>query len=1235
MDPISLSTAVGYAAKAGAPKVTSIVAGVVSRRGWAKRAARKSFKKVDRPRPVAPAARWIKRPDVMTEVLFLPDQPGSAAVSGLDRHLVAASRRWRKVAQAERERRLEVVLAAVYDMVLTEHDPRWSTAISSKRVLDMGRRTQQEVTELRQEAQQAREFGTEMELAERLAMVPAHHRDAIRTRWRDSKQDTWRVLSAVTSIETNPQDVVQQWQAARPIWLSAAAVPARLVAADLAWAYGAPRLAAELYAAAARDGAPRAQHLAGRAALLRFDTGEEADARAVVEEFRPLPPDPLFAAVAAVMGEDWARVRETLAIWSPGNPLERMLRFNLFQRLSLLANGSDVIERTGLDAVIAAGTKELGGEHVPMVGLIVARCLVLRAQRAESSHPYRDLSMARDLAVQARDERRAVRAPSADAVAVACEAALAAGDFDRVVTLGDATRQADDREAQDPAVRELVVLARTVRGDDVGPILPADATSAFAAARLRAAVAERAGQDRIPALQEALAAADEDDQRITALAALARAGASDLPGLDEISLKYPEQGREIRALADIAQGRGDQAIRSLRSLATTSMTAAMTLASAYRQAGDLLAEVETLRSASDNFHDPQFRLAAAFALARESDRAGARAEIAQLLTSAPADWPDLADAQRMGAQLALDDGDLLTGGDLLRAALETSPEDPATRWALVRVLLARSDYPAAWRVHQEHPDPLEPLTADDAFAWIEIHREHAPGQDTVRGCLRIMRQFAESERIRAAAIAAVIGPGTSRDPLPDDLLEQFHAATAEFIDTWPDSSRLVSVSVPEDPTDLLEVMGRFVRTTPEQQELRRELTAKIVLGELPLGVLAAAVRRGYAEIVLNRGLDVIPARHPDPAEHAACLEIARQALDASVVIDTTALVVTRLLEPDHRTAAHGLFRLVTVDDVLADARAARHALSGQTVGQLTWDERAQAPRLVESDEAQTAALSAAAAALVTDIEHIQRLPWPAAGNPRSRDAFFSPWFPLIDLARSQGTALWSDDTALRALARAEGVPALSTPAVLQLLVEQRVLSDGQRQEIERRLIRERVGDLPLLSRPELMMELAEEEHWLPGSVAVALGRPAVWTDHRHTTDVILPLLKAIVANAPGTLPVWTYRLVRGAAYAHRNQPTTAHLVIGNLLAVIAHVSGAQGSGAVALIAACREALHDSGYGETGAQDPIVTAALLMYRAYRRIFPPSLAAPYMLGFAAELDPVDRDAITRIVLADRDS
>lgn len=1232
VDPMSLGAVAGYAAKVGSPKVASWVAEAVQRRGWARRAARKAFRKVERPRPARATAQWIKRSDTLTEVLSSPDKPGSTAVVSLDDHLCGASKRWQRLAPAERERRLDTVLGAVYDTVLTEHDPRWTTRIASERILESSRRTANEVAEFRQEVRTAREVGSENDLVERLALVPAHHRDAALRRWRDAKEDTWRVLVAVTSTETNPQAVVNQWQSVPPEWLSGCAVPARLVAADLAWAYGAPQLAARLYLSAARDGAPRAQHWAGRAILILLDTDSGA-AMAAIDEFADLPADPLFQAAAAVVRRDWPRLRETLAVWSPDDPLERTLRFMLFQREALMGRGREVIDRAVLNEVIAAGTKELTAAHLPGVAMIVARLMVLRAQRGEADHPYKDLRVAGELAVRVRDGRRAVRAPSAEAVAVAVEAALAAGDLALVITLGDATDgQALAQEAQDPAVHEKVVLARALRGEDVGPIRPADATSPFAAARLRAAVAEQRGTDPVPALLEALTAATDDYERITALAGLARAGAVELPGLEEIALTYPDQGREIRALADLAQGRDDQAISSLRSLASTSLTAAMTLANAYRRAGDLAAEVDTLRTAARDFHDPQLRLAAATALVRGGDRASARIEVRELLAAAPADWPDLADAQRLGAQLALDDGDLLAGGDLLRAALATDPDDAATRWALVRLLLARSDYPAAWRAYQDHPTNLEPITAEDALAWIEVHREYASGQDTVRGCLRIMRQFADSEGIRAAAISAVIGSGTSQDVLPDELLDEFHTAMAEFTDQWPDSRRLVSVPVPEDPAELLTKMSEFVRTTPEQQEARRELTSKIVVGELPLGVLAAAVSRTYAEVILNRGVDIIPARHPDPAEHAACIQAAREALDTDVVIDTTALVVTRLLGADHQGRAHGAFRLLTVDNILADARAARQMLNANTRAHLFWDDLAQTPRLIEADERATAALAAAAAALVNDIERVRRLPPTTPQDPRAQGAFFSPWFPLIDLARSQHATLWSDDTALRTLARAEGMPAFSTPAVLQLLVENGTVSDQQRHEIDRLLLRERVGDLPLLTHPDLLMEVAEDERWQPGSVAIALGRPAAWTDPRHTTDVITPLLRAVTANTPRSLPSWTYWLVRGVAYAHRNTPTTAHLAIAPLLAVIGYISGTQGPAAATMVAACRQALHDTGYTTSGAQDPVVTAARLMYRAISRILPHQTAAQYMTGFTASLDEADRDAIIRIILTD---
>ncbi len=143
---------------------------------------------------------------------------------------------------------------------------------------------------------------------------------------------------------------------------------------------------------------------------------------------------------------------------------------------------------------------------------------------------------------------------------------------------------------------------------------------------------------------------------------------------------------------------------------------------------------------------------------------------------------------------------------------------------------------------------------------------------------------------------------------------------ADFSDRWPESSQLSSVTVPDDPTEVLDAMAERVRTTPEQERAIRELTSKIVVGELPLGVLAAAVEKSYAEVTIKRGVDILPARHPDPAEHVTSTNAAIEAIDGSVVIDTTALLVTRLLNPELRANAHGAFRLLTVDDPSPIAR---------------------------------------------------------------------------------------------------------------------------------------------------------------------------------------------------------------------------------------------------------------------------------------------------------------------------
>lgn len=1229
---MDLVAAGAYIAKVGGPKIATAVSNKIKHGGWARRAARKSFAGVSRPHPVEATAAWLKRPETLTDVLLLPDAPQGSAVESLDRFLCEhARRRWTKLDVTERRARLEQVLGGIYNAVLMEHDPRWATMVSGQRVLAATQRTQQKVDALTERADKVLETRSEDEVSARIAQLPAPFRTSALVRWRDDKTEVWKVVAALTAVDATPAEVLRQWQASTPQWLVTAATPARLVAADLAWAYGVPRLGATLYESAARDGAPRAANCVARAALLLNDDGDPDEARRVLAGWDQGPADGMVDCVRAAVAEDWRALRAALDAWTPADSMEEAVKYALRSR-DVLSRGDDGLVPPGaFDELIRLGRAVAAAAEAPSVLLNLARFLVLRVKQGGSDDPYSDLTEARELAIRVRDERRGWRAPTADAAAVACEAALLAGDVGGVISLGDdGDGSATAAEAADPSVRQFVILARALRGEPVADVEQGDAATPYMRARLRATIAERQGSDAIRLWKEALDAATEDDERAVALVGLARSGADELPGLDELALVHPDVAREIRAISDLAHGRNGPAIAALRTLAKTSPSAAIALAEAYRKAGDMSAEVDTLRAAAADFHDPQYRFHAAIVLARAGGISQARQEIRDVLASAPTAWPGLADAQRLGAELALDDGDVLAAEGLLRAALTTEPDDTRTRWGLVRLLLARSDYPAAWRAYNEHPTTLDPVTELDARAWIEIHREHASGEVTVRGCLRLMRQFADSEEIRAAALAAVIAPGSRRDPIPADLLAEYHQAINDFTTTWPESKHFFVMTVPDDPSDLMAMMDDVVRVSPEQQHARRELATKIVLGNLPLGMLASAMHHSYAEVVLRRGIDVIPARHPDPDEHAVSVDTARRLRDTNVVVDTTALVVTALLPRTVITAARGAFRLTTLDDVLADARAANASLSAQSPGRLVWDEESQRSWFVESDEHLAARLAEAAKALIEDIQQVRRVPRRPSTDERLESAELTPWLPLIELGKADGAALWSDDASMRVLARSMGVESFSTLAVLDLLEESGNLTSESRAEIDRVLLMNGVGDLPLLSKRDLLMSVAEEEQWRPGSVAVALSRPGMWIDPRRTVRETQLLLGAVVANAPQTVPGWMYRFTRGVAYAHLHQPETAHLAVAPILSTIALLSGAQGPSAAALVDAARTALRETGYFETGALDPVVPAAQLLYNALSTALPRQTAGQYVLGFAATLDPEDRDGIARMVL-----
>jgi hypothetical protein len=201
----------------------------------------------------------------------------------------------------------------------------------------------------------------------------------------------------------------------------------------------------------------------------------------------------------------------------------------------------------------------------------------------------------------------------------------------------------------------------------------------------------------------------------------------------------------------------------------------------------------------------------------------------------------------------------------------------------------------------------------------------------------------------------------------------------------------------------------------------------------------------YAKICLHRAGGVLSADNPDPNEFIACTTAAQTAEDQDVVVDTPAITVLLTLPDDVRKTVVARFaRLMTTDDVVGDALNAKGTLAFRNTASWRYDEQQDRLLLDETAEAETDQLALEANRLHDAIEALTRLTPPTDRTlAEPHTPALTTWASSLDLARAEGATLWSDDPALRALARGVGVPATSTQAVLQHLASLGVITDDQ------------------------------------------------------------------------------------------------------------------------------------------------------------------------------------------------
>ncbi len=1075
---------------------------------------------------------------------------------------------------------------------------------------------------------------TEEMLRNRLPQLPPSMESRLVSAFRDDAPLVWRLVTALTSIDAAPAAVVEQWQRHRPTWLDQAPWQIQVAAAELAAGYGSGRLAAELMVAAVAQGAARRDYRLARAAALYYELSDDAGWRAAVADLGPVHEvtDAYARAMIMWLGGDAARAGHELDGWVPSDRIDRNVRAALRLRLALTPTPDAVLTRESVDRALAVTRDALREQWSSGVALSRAHLLIARHGRGESPNGGADLREARELALRARDDRRTYRGDSAEATALACQAAVMAMDRTGAIQIGTVGPDgAIAVEADAPAVCEYVAVAAiTLREFDLAEERMTRVTEPFARARLDALLAEARGGDPLPHILRALDAASDDQQLLQALHELARTGAQHLPRLDELRVRHPAEAGEIEAVAILGRGQFDEAIRRLRPRRRESPSAAMMLVEAYRNAEDVDACVQTLRDAADDFGDPDLRHHAAEILAGVGRRTEAEHELESLLASARPDWAGRADALRLAAQLAYDDNRPDVAVARLQTVLAIQPHDERSRWALVRVLAHRADLAAAYRALDDAPDPLEPTNVEEAELWIMLWRGHMPTERWVTGCVRLLRQFgASDEQFSASAISMLVGPGTAHEPLPDSLLGELHQEFEQFFQRWPESIYLRRLST-QDLSQLVAQMTEMVRTSQEERVRRRRLVRALLFSRIPLGLFAAAVRRTTAELAIRRGTSVLPARHPDPVEIAACADGARAATSRDVVIETTALATLAVLSTETRTAVLGAFgRVITTDDTMRDALIAEGALSPRSIDSWIYDEQSETGRPHQISQMEADRLADQAASLRALAESFTRYQRPAVHAAAELDTLNATVAAsTLDLAHHRNVALWTDDPFLRVVARRIGVVAFSTPAALDMLVADGRLSAEQGENTIRHLINERIGDMPFDEKR--LLELAEDDQWRAGPVAAVFGRPASWIDTSRALRLFGRIIGLAQAHRADAVPDWMYHAIQGAA-TNATSPDDRSTISAHLLTITLLECRLQGHAAASLVAAARQALADTDDPDApSTPDPLETCAVLLRQVIAHDLAYDLATRYVIAVFAALNQPDQYTVIRALL-----
>lgn len=1069
-----------------------------------------------------------------------------------------------------------------------------------------------------------------------IAGFPYVLRPSIKRLWDASREEVGRVIEAIGGPETTPTLVVAEWQQSLPAWMTTAAWRSLVVAAELTNAYGADRLSGDLFLKAA-PASPSPQYWAARAALVMYLHEQRQSAEEALEQFHVNgeSANVFVRSVFFLVMNDRESARQLLAEWQPEELLDIFLAATI--RISLVfANAtSSGTSPTAQDFQQAVGVYREAVSLLPSSVALrtgLAGALIGIVNVGVSVDRHHDLEEALEHAVAARDLARDCRVSSIKPVEFACQAAFLDMQLRRAIQMGTAeTGEASIEEASSDTVRTLVATAALLIGDQAivdRAIL--EIQDPFRKSLLVASSAEAAGRPSADLWRAALQSARDAYERAEALLGLARMGVVESSALDTIKDELPQQAALIEAISAAASGDVAGAIRQLRSMPSIDMTAIAALATAYLRTGNIGAAADALRQGADVFNQPRLRVDAARLLSENDRHDDAVVELEQLLIDAGGNAALRHDCLGILGEWAAERRDWPTAQLRFRELLALDPHDGKGRWALILVLLQRGLSSEARRVYDDAPDELEITLPAHARAWMAIRSasDRQSASDFVNEVIDVAQKYPDDEDVQAEAIFAVLSPDSvDSDPLPAVTQTRFESLFNRFFELWPQSRRLKRFSA-TDVQELVSQMEELVRPSEEEKKLRAQIADQLARNTLPWATLSAITGRPYSEIVLVRAGGVLPAQVSDATESLMCRVAAKAAIDKSIVIDISTVGV--LVEITNLTEQLlGQFeRIMISEQQRLDAINTEFRLRGRSTSSWVYDEQADRGRLVTITAEVADERHRQAVELLAMINRFRATP--IAANARTEamgELAESTWVTTLECAAQSQVALWCDDVALRAAARSIGVPAFSTPALLDVLVEQGDLTPDQREASIRVFIERFIGDFPL---DQLRLSiLAAKYNGAAIPVATVFSRRAGWTNIVDAYQVWCVLVQQSVSQDRKHASEWLYYAILGLVHAQQDQRLRKTPAAMLLSAAISYIAD-DPKEVVRCVAAIRSGLAVLGEVPE-SEDPLAMAVALLRTSLARLVGITAATSYVSTAFSDIGAEDKQIVLQALYA----